>query len=64
MTDPVAEFLARVDRLESRYRNDRYADVFVMPRELMLRLRDAIRGEPKRQAGLFDGAESAGNKCG
>lgn len=47
MTDTVKAFLARVDRLEARYAKDKYADRWLMPREMMLALRDELKAIDK-----------------
>lgn len=45
MTDTVAEYIERVDRLEVRYKGDKYAVTFQMPRALMIALRDELKAE-------------------
>jgi hypothetical protein len=37
------EFIERVDRLEARYKGCKYATGYMMPAELMKRLRDELK---------------------
>lgn len=43
-TDPITEFIDRVDRLEKRYRKAeyKYVDAYMMPRKLMKALRNEL----------------------
>lgn len=43
MTDTVERFIERVTRLEARYKGDKYATTFQMPREDMIALRDELK---------------------
>lgn len=51
--DPVGAFVDRVDRLEERFRGDRYADYWLMPRELMIALRDELKKDRVDDLPLF-----------
>ena len=42
MTETVRQFIERVDRLEARYKGDKYATTFQMPRDEMIALRDEL----------------------
>lgn len=46
--DDIADFIARVDRLQARYRLDKYATHWLMPRELLIAIKDVLRDENKR----------------
>lgn len=41
--DPVTEFIARVDRLEKRFKVDKFANQWLMPRDLMIAVRDELK---------------------
>ena len=43
MTATEKELIDRIDHLEARYANDKYAEFWLIPRELLIRLRDEIR---------------------
>lgn len=43
MTKAAERFIARVTRLEARYKGDKYATNWLMPRELMIALRDELK---------------------
>lgn len=53
MSDVTERFIAKIDRLEARYAKDKYATSWLMPREMMLALRDELR----RDQNLRDGIE-------
>ena len=42
LTEAEKQFVERVGRLEERYKKDKYADAWLMPRELLIRMRDEI----------------------
>lgn len=44
--ESIKEFIERVDRLEKRYKNNKYADTVLMPLALLIEVRDEIR-QPK-----------------
>lgn len=41
--DPVTDFIARVDHLEKRFKGDKFANQWLMPRDLMIAVRDELR---------------------
>ena len=43
MTATERELIDRIDRLEKRYSGDKYAEFWLIPRELLIRLRDEMR---------------------
>ena len=43
MTATEKELIDRIDQLEKRFANDKYATDWLMPRELLIRLRDEMR---------------------
>lgn len=48
----IAAFIERVTKLEARYRRDKYADSWLMPREMMIALRDMLKdGEQIERGG-------------
>jgi hypothetical protein len=42
MTETQKEFIERVTYLELRYKKDKYVTSFLMPRELLVRLKDEM----------------------
>lgn len=44
--DPVTDFIERVDRLEKRYKGDKFAERWLMPRDLVIAVRDELK-QPK-----------------
>lgn len=41
--DPITEFIERVDRLEARYKGHKYADRWLVPREILIAVRDELK---------------------
>ncbi len=48
--DLIAKFIARADRLEIRYKGQKFADGWLVPKEEMLAVRDEL---VMQQRGLF-----------
>jgi len=46
MTDAQQEFIERIDRLEARYKNEKYATSWLIPQELLIAIRDEMK-QPK-----------------
>lgn len=42
MSKSIDQFIERVNRLEQRFKRDRYADQWLMPRDLLLEVRDEL----------------------
>ena len=42
MTKTQQTFVDRVNRIEERYKHDKYATMILMPRDLIIRLRDEL----------------------
>jgi hypothetical protein len=53
MSEAADKFIERVDRLEARYRGDKYADVVMMPLDLLVALRDELKAERMDDMPLF-----------
>jgi hypothetical protein len=54
MTDQdelITAFIERVTKLETRYKRDKYANDWLMPRDMMIALRDVLK--EKAQINLF-----------
>lgn len=43
MTDAQQRFIERIDRLEARYKGDKYATSWLMPSELLKEVRDEMK---------------------
>ena len=56
MTKAQQQFIDRIDKLEQRFKGDKYATSFLMPRELLIELRDEMVQPPLN---LFDDAANA-----
>jgi hypothetical protein len=55
--DSVAEFIARVDRLEERFKGDKYSqDSWMFPVDLLKQIRDRLKGERVEDLPLFAAA--------
>lgn len=50
----IAKFIARVDRLERRYEGDKFADMWLVPKDELIAVRDSIV-----RPGLFDSVKAA-----
>jgi len=54
--DAVAVFIARVERLEKRFKRDRYTDAYLMPRDLMVAICERLKKEEEPLPPLFAAA--------
>jgi hypothetical protein len=54
--EAIAAFIERVERLEKRYKNDRFATSWLMPREMLSAVRDRLKYGEQRE--LFEVATS------
>jgi hypothetical protein len=43
MTEAQQRFIDRIDKLEARYKNDKYATSWLMDRELLIAVRDEMK---------------------
>jgi hypothetical protein len=43
MTEAQQRFIDRIDKLEARYKNDKYATSWMMDRELLIAVRDEMK---------------------
>lgn len=43
--NPITELVSRIERLEERYKRDKYADMWLMPRDLLIAVRDAVKSK-------------------
>lgn len=39
----IEELIERINRLEERFKKDKYADAWLIPRDLLIRVRDELK---------------------
>lgn len=62
MTENTKQFIERVTRLEKRYKGDKYAVTFQMPREMMVALKDELKENETARLCLESGQTKRGVK--
>lgn len=43
LTDPIEKFIGRIEHLEKRYKGIKHADMWLVPREELIAVRDELR---------------------
>ena len=63
--DPVKEFIERIDRLEKRFKGDKYADRWLVPKEILIAVRDELKAPmlPNIAADAIPGPASGNSTC-
>lgn len=56
MKDAAEIFIQRIDRLELRFKRDKRTDVYLMPRNLMVAIRDILKRDAEPLPPLFAAA--------